>query len=143
MKSTLLFALLICLFNISGSSAQTENNFLINLCQRWQLTTIEIKETGKKYPPGEKRIRNFFQFKPDGTFKSMEDGKTINGKWRVDEIKMELFTYDFDDQQLTSSITFSIVALTNSQLAITTLPVSDKQVIMHYSVAKSNTKKKR
>ena len=123
--------------------AQDNSAFLKNLCQRWQLTTIEMKSTGHKFAPDEKMKQNYLQFSPDGIFESFENGLKIIGKWKADEMKMEIVTYDFDNQNLSSPVTFNIIVLTKNNLSISNNPVIEAEVIMHYVAKKASKKPKR
>ena len=87
--------------------------------------------------------QNYLQFNPDGVFKSMENGVTITGKWRADEITREIVTYEFDNQSLTTPVIFNIVSLTKTKLAIANNPIVKDRVIMHYAAKKAPKKKSR
>ncbi|MDQ3050655.1 MAG: hypothetical protein M3Q95_07190 [Bacteroidota bacterium] len=136
-------SIIIILAGSTFSVAQTRDIFRTNLCQRWQLNALEIKESGKKISPDKKMQQNFLEFDPDGTFRSLEDGVMINGKWKADEIKMEIVNTDFDNQNITSPLIFTIIALTNTHLAITTNPNAEKVIIMHYVVGGMKSKPSR
>ncbi len=135
-----LLTAIIILTGINYSTAQTRDIFRTNLCQRWQLSELEIKASGKKITPDKKMLQNFLEFDPDGTFRSFEDGVMVNGKWKADEIKMEIVNTDFDNQNITSPLIFTIVSLTNTHLAITTNPNAEKVIIMHYVVGGMKSK---
>lgn len=131
----------ILLFKIEFTNAQSV--FLTNLCQRWQLDEIEIKDSGRKYPPDEKMKHNYLVIKTDGSFTSNENGLIVNGKWHADEIKMELITSGFDNQNLTSPVNFTITFITKYKMALAPAPTEGLQVIMHYYSKNVKEKKKR
>ena len=142
MKNKILLIVFLCSSLISTSKAQTKNSFITNLCQRWQLESIEMTATGHKFPPDKKMAQNYLQFNPDGIFISVENGTKITGKWKADEITKQIITSDFDNQSLTSPVIFNIVSLTKTNLAISNNPAIKDQVIMHYGARKPVKKKK-
>ncbi len=139
----ILFALLFCITLLPCTNSYAQSVFLTNLCQRWQLEVIEIKDSGKKYPPDEKMKDNYLIIKADGSFLSHENGTITNGKWKADELKMELITSDFDNQNLTSPVIFTIAAISKYKLALTPAPTEGLKVVMHYYSKKAKEKKKR
>lgn len=128
---------------LKAEGANAQSDFLINLCQRWQLDVIEIKDSGRKYPPDEKMKNNYLLIRPDGTFTSSENGLTVNGKWQADEIKRQLTTSDFDNQNLTSSVIFTITSITKYKMALAPAPTEGLEVNMHYYSKKVKEKKRR
>jgi hypothetical protein len=137
MKSqNVIFALTVLTLLSSSYVAMTQDasqkSIVDNLCKKWVLDSMEVKEMNRKFPAPANIKDNYTHFKKDGTFEAQDFGIVIKGKWKVDLEKMQITNYDYDNPKLKGDIIFTIVQITENNLAITSNPMSGNQVTMHF-----------
>ena len=135
-RQNVIFTVTILTLFSSSYVAMTQNSsqqgIVDNLCKKWVIDSIEVKDMNRKFPPSANIKGNYTHFKKDGTFEGQDFGVVIKGKWKVDLKKMQITNYDIDNPQLKGEIIITIVEITENNLAITSKPMSGNQVIMHF-----------
>lgn len=130
-----LLLITIPIIEVKGQNYSEEKTIKL-LCQHWHIDSLLVKDLNKKFAPPDNIIDNYIELKKDGTFESQEMGIKLTGKWEFDYDKMQIKNFDFDHPDLPEEIVFDIVKLDDSELAITSKPMSGGQITMFYKSKK-------
>lgn len=117
------------------AQSRTHKRIFKNLCTRWELDSLQIRDTGEKFVVPDKIKGNYLRFYKNGTFESQDMGIRLNGKWKLNYDKMQIINFDIDNDRLPSEITFNIEECTKNSLVISSKPMSGGQTLMHYRLS--------
>src|SRR5688572_25473753 len=87
-RRNVIFAVTILTILSSSYIAMAQNSsqqrVVDNLCKKWVIDSIEVKDINRKFPAPANIKGNYTHFKKDGTFEGQDFGVVIKGKWKVD-----------------------------------------------------------
>lgn len=100
--------ILILAFSLNAKS-QTKLDF----CKKWNLEGYIY--WGITFSPEEIEKNDYLNFKEDGTFISVDEGKSEKGTWKFDVKNKTLLLYD---SKSSKPLVFGIIKVTNNELVL-------------------------
>lgn len=100
--------ILILAFNLNAKS-QTKLDF----CKKWNLEGYIY--WGVTFSPEETEKNDYFNFKEDGTFISVDEGKLENGTWKWDLKNKKLILFY---SKSSKPVVFEIIKVTHNELIL-------------------------
>lgn len=100
--------ILILAFNLNAKS-QTKLDF----CKKWNL--VGYVYWGITYPPEESEKNDYLNFKENGTFVGVDEGKSENGTWKWDLKNKKLILFY---SKSSKPVVFEIIKVTHNELIL-------------------------
>lgn len=118
----LLFATLVLTFLwLPNNAKEHENknlNYLDLICKKWVIESLAVNDCDKKLTPPIELTEDYLDYRKDGTFTLLDDGKLIQGKWKVDYKKMQIINYNITNLDIYNDFVFRIVEISKNKLII-------------------------